>query len=110
MSHQNRSWERLFCVAALAASLCVAAQPPSGTVRAWGDNQWGQLGNGTFTNSNVPVQVSGLSGAVAVAGGGLSPSVSHSLAVKSDGTVWAWGSNLTGQLGNGTSSGTPSPP
>jgi hypothetical protein len=65
-----------------------------GTVWAWGANWSGQLGNGTNTSSNVPVQVTGLSGVVAVAGGG-----NHSLALKSDGTVWAWGSGL---LGDGT--------
>jgi len=66
------------------------------TVWAWGHNGSGQLGNGSTTKSNVPVQVTGLSGVVAVAGGGY-----HSLAVKSDGTVWAWGYNSYGQLGNG---------
>jgi len=60
-------------------------------------NGSGQLGNGTFTNSNTPAQVSGLSGVTAIAGG-----AEHSLALKSDGTVWAWGNNALGQLGNGT--------
>ena len=73
-----------------------------GTVWAWGFNDRGQLGNGTTTlNPNpTPVQVSGLSGAIAIAGGN-----SHSLAVKSDGTVWAWGANGAGQLGNGSRTG-----
>jgi len=42
-----------------------------GTVRAWGRNDAGQLGNGTNTHSNVPVQVSALSGIMAIAGGGI---------------------------------------
>ncbi|MBC7247148.1 MAG: hypothetical protein H5T73_05140 [Actinobacteria bacterium] len=67
-----------------------------GTVRAWGANFNGQLGNGNNTSSNVPVQVAGLSGAVAVAAGGY-----HSLALMGDGTVRAWGANSNGQLGNG---------
>ena len=68
-----------------------------GTVRAWGMNIWGQLGNGTFTDSNVPVQVSGLTGVSAIAACvGL-----HSVALKSDGTVRAWGNNGAGELGNG---------
>src|SRR2546428_815158 len=66
------------------------------TARAWGHNVYGELGNGNNTVSNVPVQVTGLTGVVALAGGG-----SHSLAVKNDGTVWAWGNNAFGQLGNG---------
>ncbi len=57
-----------------------------GTVWAWGDNLNGQLGNGTTTDSWVPVQVSGLTEIVSV-----SAASWHSLAVKSDGTVWALG-------------------
>src|SRR5438477_324745 len=71
------------------------ARESDGTVWAWGNNQEGELGNGSNANSNVPVQVSGLTGAVAIAGGGL-----HSLALKSDGTVWAWGYNHDGEIGN----------
>ena len=81
-----------------------------GTVWAWGYNEYGELGNGTFTTSGTPVQVVGpggsgyLTGIVAIAGGSV-----HSLAVRSDGTVWAWGYNEYGQLGNGalTTSDTP---
>ncbi len=78
-----------------------------GTVWAWGLNQFGQLGNGSNTNSNVPVQTSSLTDIIAVAGGGgyvftgSGGAISHSLALKNDGTVWAWGCNLYGQLGNG---------
>lgn len=68
-----------------------------GTVWAWGQNWYGQLGNGTATGSTVPIQVEGLGGVTAIAAGG-----AHNLALKSDGTVWAWGSNGYGQLGNGT--------
>ena len=68
-----------------------------GTVRAWGANRVGELGNGTTTNSSTPVQVSGLNGVTAVAGGSES-----GYALRADGTVWAWGSNISGGLGNGT--------
>jgi len=78
-----------------------------GTVWAWGLNQFGELGNGTTgvpNSSSTPVQVkdphdpSGyLSGVKAIAAGS-----AHGLALKDDGTVWAWGSNQSGQLGNGT--------
>src|SRR5439155_19317829 len=71
-----------------------------GNVWAWGSNWYGQLGDGTNTNSNVPVQVSGLTDAIRIAAGECLKG--HSLAVKTDGTVWAWGWNGYGQLGNGT--------
>jgi len=69
-----------------------------GTVWAWGNNNYGQVGNGT-TNAaqTVPVQVTNLTNVVAVAAGGW-----HSLALRADGTVWAWGRNNYGQAGNGT--------
>ena len=65
------------------------------TVWAWGRNSYGQLGNGTTTDSSTPVQV--LSGVKAIATG-----YYHTVAVKQDGTVWTWGWNANGQLGNGT--------
>src|SRR5262249_36165860 len=77
------------------------AQAP-GTVRAWGFNSTGQLGDGTNTDSNVPVTVSGLTNVVGVAAGRY-----HSLAVKEDGTGWAWGDNSSGQLGTSTNSNLP---
>jgi alpha-tubulin suppressor-like RCC1 family protein len=70
-----------------------------GTVWAWGWNAYGQVGNGDPGGANVtsPFQIPDLSGAVAVAAG-----EAHSLALLSDGTVWAWGKNDFGQLGDGT--------
>ena len=73
-----------------------------GTVLAWGSNTDGQLGDGSNTNKNTPVQVKGeggtgnLTNVTAIASGGIT-----SLALKDDGTVWSWGSNVYGQLGNG---------
>ena len=74
-----------------------------GTVWAWGYNANGQLGDNTTTNRLVPVQVKGpggsgvLSNIIAIAAGG-----NHSLALRADGTVWAWGLNTYGQLGDNT--------
>lgn len=72
------------------------------SVRAWGNNGFGQLGNGTTVVSSVPVKVidinnAQLTGVTAVAAGG-----NHSLALKFDGTVWGWGYNGFGQLGDNT--------
>jgi alpha-tubulin suppressor-like RCC1 family protein len=69
-----------------------------GTVWAWGDNYYGQLGDGTTTGRTTPTQVAGLLGATAIVTGH-----HHALALKQDGTVWAWGYNYAGQLGDGTS-------
>lgn len=67
-----------------------------GTVRTWGDNAFGQLGNGTTgPDSAVPVTVSGLSGVTRVAAGG-----DHALALKLDTRAVAWGHNNAGQLGH----------
>lgn len=68
-----------------------------GTVWAWGENNRGQLGDGTQTDRYAPVRISGLSSAERVVAG-----YEHSLAVKSDGTLWSWGENTGGQLGDGT--------
>jgi alpha-tubulin suppressor-like RCC1 family protein len=69
-----------------------------GTVWAWGNDGWGQLGNGGYTRSLTPIQVSGLTKVMSIAAGD-----KHNLAVKSDGTVWAWGFNYYGQVRIGPS-------
>jgi RHS repeat-associated protein len=80
----------------------------NGTVRTWGSNEMGQLGNGDpvgYGNRRLtPVLVPGLTGVVAIAAGRF-----HSLAVLSDGTVRAWGLNNLGQVGNGTATNQPRP-
>lgn len=78
----------------------------SGHVECWGANYNGQLGDGTAAGpehcnyescAKTPVEVSGLAGAIEVAAGG-----SDSCALLSNGHADCWGSNLSGQLGNGT--------
>jgi hypothetical protein len=69
----------------------------NGTVMSWGDNEHGQLGDGTVTERKVPVAVKGLSNVRQIAAGN-----EHSLALLTNGTVMAWGANEAGQLGTGT--------
>ncbi|MEV4537924.1 cell wall anchor protein [Asanoa sp. NPDC049518] len=70
-----------------------------GTVKAWGSNEFGQLGDGTRTSRPIPGSVAELSGVTAVAAGGR-----FSLVLLRDGTLRAWGFNFSGQLGDGTTS------
>ncbi len=75
---------------------CLALKD-DGTVWAWGYNYFGQLGDGTYANSSIPVQVKGLHDIVAI-----SASEGHNMALGEDGRVWTWGRNMFGQLGDGT--------
>ncbi len=85
MRHSHGFHSVVFLLGLLAAPLATIAQT-GGTPWAWGDG-----------DGNIPVPVLGLTGITALAGGD-----SHSLALENDGTVWAWGWNFYGQLGNGT--------
>ena len=68
------------------------------TVWAWGINSYGQIGDGTSDPQRLlPVQVKGLANIERI-----STNADHSLALQSDNTVWAWGYNYYGQIGNGT--------
>ncbi|MCL2873716.1 MAG: stalk domain-containing protein [Defluviitaleaceae bacterium] len=69
-----------------------------GELWAWGNNQWGQLGDGTMTSRLNPVKI--MDNVVTV-----STSSMYALAVRTDGSLWAWGSNIFGQFGNGIRTG-----
>jgi alpha-tubulin suppressor-like RCC1 family protein len=71
-----------------------------GTVWAWGTNTEGILGDDPNIDQLVttPIRVYGLDNVISISAG-----ERHALALKSDGTVWAWGTNAEGQLGNGVS-------
>ncbi len=76
-----------------------------GTVRAWGRNQYGQLGDGTTADSETPVQVSGLSQVTSISAGFDASLVTRTRGITAIPSVWAWGNNASGQLGDGTLAG-----
>jgi alpha-tubulin suppressor-like RCC1 family protein len=83
----------------------VAAIKTDGTLWAWGDNSSGQLGDGTNATRSTPRQefTSSTNWKLVSAGG------AHTLAIKTDGTLWAWGSNSFGQVGDGTNASRSTP-
>jgi alpha-tubulin suppressor-like RCC1 family protein len=76
-----------------------------GKVWAWGKNESNQLGNGTPDDLNpTPTEVLDLTDIIAISAG-----YNHSMALKSDGTVWTWGDNDYGQLGDNSTNGSSVP-
>jgi alpha-tubulin suppressor-like RCC1 family protein len=75
-----------------------------GTVKCWGENDQGQLGDGTFTYSATPVAVSGVTDAISLSAGNR-----HTCVVLSGGAAKCWGRNAVGQLGNGFTLNSPTP-
>ena len=69
----------------------------NGTMKSWGADDYGMLGNGSPTGDiHVPTKIDGINNVKAVSAG-----CAHSLALKENGTVWAWGYNVSGGLGDG---------
>jgi alpha-tubulin suppressor-like RCC1 family protein len=72
----------------------------NGEVWAWGDNTFGELGDGTFVSRATPKRANTVYGITQIAAGG-----SHGMALRSPalgGSVWTWGDNFFGVLGNGS--------
>lgn len=85
-------------VQAKGGDMHTCARLADATVRCWGDNSSGQLGDGTTTDRTRPVKVKGLVGRVtALAAGGF-----DTCARRADGSVWCWGDNIQGTVGDGT--------
>ncbi|PKN44522.1 MAG: hypothetical protein CVU59_11425 [Deltaproteobacteria bacterium HGW-Deltaproteobacteria-17] len=80
------------------AHSCVAKS--DGSAWCWGNNGFGQLGDGTTTQRLTPTQVSGMTSGVSQ----IATGSSHTCLAKFDGSVWCWGGNWGGQLGDGTTS------
>jgi RHS repeat-associated protein len=83
--------------AGLSHSLAIGS---SGLVYGWGDNTYGQVGDGATTET-TPTEIPGVGAAFFTDAADVAAGSSDSIALKTDGTVWAWGRNHVGQLGNG---------
>ncbi|BDG05123.1 RCC1 domain-containing protein [Anaeromyxobacter oryzae] len=92
---------------AIAAGYVHTCAVAAGAVYCWGDNTTGALGDGTTSQRSSPVQVSGVSGVTAVSAGGgenagATPTFYGHSCVVAGGSISCWGSNESGQLGDGT--------
>jgi alpha-tubulin suppressor-like RCC1 family protein len=72
----------------------------NGTLWGWGENSSGQLGDATFASRNTPAEVAGGAATWTASASGLA----HTVALRGDGTLWGWGENGSGQVGDGTNS------
>ena len=94
-------------VAAVSAGINhVMAIRTDGSLWGWGCNRFGQLGNGITTGMGIPnpTPVKIMDNVSVVSAG-----ASHTMAITTDGSLWAWGANESGQLGDGTSTDRHSP-
>jgi len=95
------TWSKI----AVGGSNTMAAIKTDGTLWMWGGNYYGQLGDNTRIDKSSPVQtVAGGTSWRTVAAG-----VAHTVAIKSNGTLWTWGTNYNGEIGDNSASHRSSP-
>jgi alpha-tubulin suppressor-like RCC1 family protein len=92
--------DRVYRIGAGQAFTC--ALDWGGNVECWGRNWEGQLGDGTTTSSSGPVRVIDMNGSLLTRVVDIAVSRASACALRDDGSVWCWGSNLSGELGDGT--------
>jgi alpha-tubulin suppressor-like RCC1 family protein len=80
-----------------AAGMHSLALTEDGSVYAWGDNPWGQLGDGTSNDRLAPTKIGSLAGVKSITAGAY-----HSMAIAADGSLLVWGDNTYGQLCDGS--------
>ena len=100
VSYGVKTLQNLPAIRSIAAGETAYALATDGSIWAWGQNSSGQLGDGTTTSRTTPKQVSGLDNVLSIAASSFSTGSGYAL--RTDGTVWAWGANLYGNLGDGT--------
>jgi alpha-tubulin suppressor-like RCC1 family protein len=89
----STNWKQVSC-----GSLHTAVIKTDGTLWVWGNNGYGQIGDNTIATRSTPRQeFTSSTNWKQVSGGG-----SHMAAIKTDGTLWAWGGNTAGQIGDNT--------
>ena len=96
----DTTWKQVSC-----GDYFTVAIKTDGTLWGWGFNGNGQLGDSTTTNYSSPVQTITVTSDWKLANAG----TSHTGAIKTDGTLWLWGANASGQLGTNNLTGTSSP-
>ena len=94
---QSEDPNRAIAITAGNEHTCALRQ--TGTITCWGNNGYGRLGNGTQTDSSVPVEVLGINDATQI-----TASYDYTCALRQTGTITCWGGNRWGQLGNGQGS------
>jgi len=97
------NWSKVAC-----STNSAMAIKTDGTLWGWGRNQYGELGTGNTTSYSSPVQIGALTNWSKISGS-IGFFDSHFVAIKTDGTLWCWGSNAVGALGDGTTTARSSP-
>ena len=98
---QGNNWKQIAC----SDNLCMASIKTDGTLWLWGYNNNGQLGDNSVTNRSSPVQTVAFGTNWKQASCGINVNA----AIKTDGTLWCWGSGTVGQLGDNTATSKSSP-